>query len=82
MNDYSSNEKSFTYEGQTLYYSIKDVEFSVHKGIEWATGIMLIFDENHIHKDTFAVSDERNKVLYAMPNDAKFWYEEYKNLNM
>jgi len=79
MSNYSNNKRSFPYEGQNLEYFIKDIKFNIHNGMEWATGIMLIFDENHTHKDTFSVSDERNKLLHAMPDDAKIWYEDYKN---
>ena len=80
MGKYSNKKKYFVYNDETLYYIIKDIEPTEHNGEEWARAFMLIFDENDNNKDSFIVTDERIKVLYAMPNDAKLWYEKYKNL--
>ena len=38
---------------------------------------MVICDENGTQIDFFAIYDDRYTVMYAMPDDAKRWYEEY-----
>ena len=75
------NKKSFVHNGQTIYYFVKNIEWKEIRGKEMASVFMvicIICNENDDQNDFFAIHDERNKVMYAMPDDAKRWYEEYK----
>ena len=69
--------KSLQYNGGTIYYFVKDIEWKEVRGKEMANAIMVLCDKNGTQNDVFAIYDERYKVLYAMPDDAKRWYEEY-----
>lgn len=71
------NKKQFLYNGQTICYFVKDIKWKEIRGKEMASAIMVICDENNNHNDFFAIYDERYRVLYAMPDDAKRWYENY-----
>ena len=44
-----------------------------------ANAFMEIFDENCNAKASFAIYDERNKVMNNLPNDAHGWYDGYLN---
>lgn len=69
--------KSFQYNGKTIYYFVKNIEWKEIRGEEMASAFMVICDKNDTHNDFFAIYDERYKIIYAMPDDAKRWYEEY-----
>ena len=71
------NKKSFVYDGQTIYYFVKDIKWKEVRGKEMASAFMVICDEGDSQNNFFAIYDERYKVMYAMPDDAKRWYEEY-----
>lgn len=71
--------KSLQYNGETIYYFVKDIEWKEVRGKEMANAIMVLCDENGTQNDVFAIYDERYKVLYAMPDDAIRWYKEYMN---
>ena len=73
------NKKKFIYGGKTIYYLVKDITWKEVRGKEMAKAFMIIFDENNVQKDVFAVYDERYIVMYGMPDDAKRWYKEYIN---
>ncbi len=75
----SVNKKSFPYKGSAIYYFVKNIEWKEVCGKEMASGFMVICDENDAQNDFFAIYDEKNKVMHAMPDDAKRWYEEYLN---
>ena len=68
--------KNFQYKGETIYYFVKDIEWKEVRGKEMANAIMVICDEKGTQNDVFAIYDERNKIMCAMPDDAKRWYEE------
>lgn len=71
--------KSFRYNGETIYYFVKDIEWKEVCGKETANAIMVICDKNGTQNNVFAIYDERCKVMYAMPDDAARWYKEYMN---
>jgi len=71
------NKKSFVHNGQTIYYFVKNIEWKEIRGKEMASAFIVICNENDDQNDFFAIHDERYKVMYAMPDDAKRWYEEY-----
>ena len=73
------NKKCFIHKGQTLYYLVKDIEFKEVRGKEMAKAIMMIRNESDTKNYTFAIYDEKDKVLYSMPDDALRWYEEHTN---
>ena len=75
MDKETIGNKSFIYNGQIIYYFVKDVVWYEFRGKEKASAYMVICDENGTQNDVFAICDERYKVLYAMPDDAKRWYE-------
>lgn len=79
MENDTVNKKSFVYNGHTICYFIKDIEWKEARGKEMASAIMVMFDENGTQNDVFAVYDERYRVAYAMPDDALRWYKEYIN---
>ena len=74
-----SDMKNFEYNGQTIYYFVKDITFKETRGKEMASGYMIVCDENSNQTGVFALYDERTKVIYALPNDAKRWYDDYLN---
>lgn len=68
-----------------MYYFVKNIELKEVRGKEMASALIVVCDENDTQNDVFAVYDERRKVMYAMPDDVKRWYEEYlseKNIKM
>lgn len=71
------NKKSFVYNGQMVYYFVKDIKWKETQGKEMASAFMVIHNENDSQSDSFAIYDERYKVMYAIPDNAKRWYEEY-----
>ena len=73
--------KSFLYKEETIYYFVKDIKWKEVRGEEVANACMVVCDENGTQNIVFTIYDERYKVIYAMPNDAKRWYEEYLNKN-
>ena len=75
----NNKKKSFQYNGNTIYYFVKNIEWKEIRGKEMASALMVICDENDNQNDFFAIYDERYKVMYAMPDDALRWYEEYLN---
>lgn len=77
MNREPVNKKSFPYKGQEIFYFIKDIEWKETCGKEMASALMVVCDENDTHNDVFAIYDDRNKVMYALPHDAQRWYEGY-----
>lgn len=79
MENDTVNKKSFVYNGNTIYYFIKDIELIETRCKEMASAIVVICDKNSTHNDVFAIYDERYKVMYAMPDDALRWYREYIN---
>lgn len=71
--------KKFPYNGEIMYYFVKDIKWEAVQGTEMASAIMVVFDENKNQKEFFGIRDEKYKVLYAMPNDAGRWYGDYLN---
>ncbi len=71
--------KSFQYQGKTIYYFVKDIEWKEVRGKEMANALMVLCDENGTQIGAFAIYDERYNVMHAMPDDALRWYKEYKN---
>ena len=72
-----NNKKSFQYNGNTVYYFVKNIDWKEIHGKEMASALMFICDENDNQNEFFAIYDEKYKVMYAMPHDALRWYEEY-----
>ena len=71
------SKKSFLYNEKTIYYFVKNIEWQEVRGKEMASALIVVCDENDTQNDVFAVYDERYKVMYAIPDDVKRWYEEY-----
>lgn len=81
MNKHTIDLKCFAYNGERIYYYVKDVDINLKevRGREMASAYIVICDDKKNQRDVFHVYDERYNVLYAMPDDAKRWYEEYLN---
>lgn len=72
-----NNKNSFQYNGNTVYYFVKNIDWKEIRGKEMANALMFICDENDNQNDFFSIYDEKYKVMHAMPNDALRWYKEY-----
>lgn len=62
---------------KTISYCVKDIKWKETKGKEMANALMVVCDENNNQIETFAIYDEKYKVMYAMSDDALRWYEDY-----
>lgn len=71
--------KIFVHNEKTFYYVVKDISWKEVGNKEMANAFMEIFDENCNAKVSFAIYDERNKVMNNLPNDAHGWYDGYLN---
>lgn len=69
--------KNFSYNGKIIKYFVKDIQWKEVQGVEMASAIMVICDENKNQTDFFNIYDEKYKVLYAMPIDSERWYRDY-----
>ena len=78
MNSFLNELKYFEDKNQKRFYLLKDIVIKEHRGEEMASANITIYDENRNEIDVFAVYDERYKVLYAMPQDVKRWFEEHQ----
>jgi len=70
-------KRYFEYEGKTLGYIVKDIVPLERKCKEMARAIMQVNEEKKDRYELVPVYDERDKVFYALPGDAKRWYESF-----
>ena len=71
--------RRFELNGKTYYYYIKDIENILNRQgeIEASKAIMVVCEDINLPYEAFEIYGKIEKIQYAMPDDAKEWYEDY-----
>ena len=72
-------DRRFELNSKTYYYYVKDIEniLNRHGEIEASKAIMVVCEDINLPYEVFEIYGESKKIQYAMPDDAKEWYEDY-----
>ena len=73
------NLRSFELNSKIYYYYVKDIEniLNRHGEIEASKATMVVYEDINLPYEAFGIYGESKKIQYAMPDDAKEWYEGY-----
>jgi len=73
------NVRRFELNNKTYYYYVKDIEniLNRHGEIEASKATMVVYEDINLPYEAFGIYGESKKIQYAMPDDAKEWYEGY-----
>lgn len=71
--------RKFELNNKTYHYYVKDIENILNgKGeIENSKATMVVYGDLNLPYEFFSIFDESKRIQYAMPEDAKEWYEDY-----
>lgn len=73
------NMRRFELNNKTYYYYVKDIENILNRQgeIEVSRATMIVYEDINLPYEAFRICGESEKIQYAMPDDAKGWYEDY-----
>lgn len=70
----ANNKKSFQYNGNTVYYFLKNIHWREIRDKEMASALMFTCDENDNQNDFFAIYDEKYKVIsFKSSNGSRYF---------
>ena len=72
-------DRKFELNNKTYYYYVKDIENILNRQgeIEASKAIMVVCEDINLPYRAFEIYGKSEKIQYAMPDDAKAWYEDY-----
>lgn len=72
-------DRKFEFNNKTYYYYVKDVENILNQQgeIEASKATMVVYEDINLPYEVFEIYGESKKIQYAMPDNAKEWYENY-----
>lgn len=78
MNSFD-NVRRFELNNKIYYYYVKDIENILNRQgeIEASKATMIVYENLNLSYEAVEIYGESEKIQYAMPNDAKEWYEGY-----
>ncbi len=71
--------RKFELNNKTYHYYVKDIENKLNRNgeIEKSKATMVVYEDLNLPYEFFSISGESKRIQYAMPDDAKKWYEDY-----
>ena len=78
MNDLNEM-RIFELNNKTYHYHVKDIENILNRQgeIEATKAKMVVYEDINLPYEVFEIYGESRKIQFAMPDDAKEWYEYY-----
>lgn len=72
-------DRKFELNNKIYYYYVKDIENILNRQgeIEASKAIMVVYEDINLPYEAFEIYGKSEKIQYAMPDDAKEWYEGY-----
>ena len=72
-------DRKFELNNKTYCYYVKDIENILNRQgeIEASKAIMVVYEDINLPYEAFEIYGKSEKIQYAMPDDAKEWYEGY-----
>ena len=73
------NVRKFELKNKIYHYHVKDIENILNRQgeIEATKAKMVVYEDINLPYEVFEIYGESKKMQYAMPDDAKEWYENY-----
>ena len=78
MNSFD-NLRRFELNNIIYYYYVKDIENILNRQgkIEATKATMVVYEDINLPYEAVGIYGESEKIQYAMPDDAKEWYENH-----